>query len=852
MQETVAIIDGHSLMYRAFHALPVMDADGVYTNAVHGFLSMLLRAIREHQPQYAVVAFDEHGPTFRHADFEEYKAGRSPMPEELVPQFPLIKELLTAMGVGVISLPGYEADDLLGTISRIANEKHIRAMLITGDRDALQLVGDDTSMLFTRRGISDTLLLTPPAVKEHFGYTPEQVVDFKGLMGDSSDNIPGIPGVGEKTALKLLDTYGSMDKVLEHAQDIKGKLGERIRENADLARLSRKLATIDRHAPITPAFGEWRLTKLAQGLPQVRKYQLNIIAGELTRMTADQQPDASAEEAVQAPTVQEATSPDALAAFCKGLAPGALCVYLADDALTLADDRNRMLRLALAAGQQDMFAAQGTTADDALRALAPILQQTGLITHDAKRFFHRLHALQLPLPQLKDDTMVLAYLRNPQERNYALQSFATPDAAGVRELLARQLAQLKEDGMERLYTDIERPLVQVLFEMEVAGFQVDAQQLLQMGREFTSQTAQLQEDIYRLTGVKGFNINSPQQLGKVLFEDLGLPSKRKTRTGWSTDADTLEGLREMHPAIDKILEYRQIVKLNGTYIDGLLRKIDETGRIHTTFDQVGTATGRISSNEPNLQNIPIRTTLGREIRRAFSAKEGCVLVDGDYSQIELRVLAHISGDEAMCDAFNRGQDIHTRTAAEINGVSLQQVTSAMRSDAKAVNFGIVYGISDFGLANNLGVSRKRAGDFISRYFERYPKVHDFMEAAKRDGYLHGYATTLFGRRRKLEELKSRNANLRSFGERVAMNTPIQGTAADIIKAAMVAVQRELSQQGLKARLILQVHDELLIETPEDEKDRVVKLLRQCMEQVIDLKVPLVADIQTGRDWYETK
>lgn len=852
MQETVAIVDGHSLMYRAFHALPVMDADGVYTNAVHGFLSMLLRAIREQQPQYAVVAFDEHGPTFRHEDFEEYKAGRSPMPEELRPQFPLIKELLTAMGIGVISVPGYEADDLLGTVARQANEKHLKALLITGDRDALQLVGDDTSLLFTRRGISDTVLFTPPSVKEYFGVTPEQVVDMKGLMGDSGDNIPGVPGVGEKTALKLLEEYGSLDQVLENAGDIKGKLGERLRDNADLARLSRKLATIQRDAPIQAAFGDWRLTRLQEGLPAVRKYQLNIIAAELTRMTLEQ--PAAAPEEQEAPPAQplmEAKGTEELQAFAKALDPGSLCLYLTEEELTLADDQGRQLRLSLASGQQDLFSHQGVTQEEALRALSPILTKLGLITHDAKRFFHRLNALELPVPELRDDTMIMAYLHNPQERNYALQSFAPPDAGGVRELLRRLSPQLKEDGMEALYQDIELPLVRVLFEMEVAGFQVDAQPLVDMGKDFTQQTQALQEDIYRLTGVKGFNINSPQQLGKVLFEDLGLPSKRKTRTGWSTDADTLQSLREMHPAIEKILEYRQIVKLNGTYVDGLLRKIDPSGRIHTTFDQVGTATGRISSNEPNLQNIPIRTAMGREIRRAFSARPGHVLVDGDYSQIELRVLAHISGDEAMCDAFNREQDIHTRTAAEINGVPLQQVTPAMRSDAKAVNFGIVYGISDFGLANNLGISLKRAGDFISRYFQRYPQVHAFMEAAKRDGYLKGYATTLFGRRRRLEELKSRNANLRNFGERVALNTPIQGTAADIIKAAMVAVHQKLKDQGLQARLILQVHDELLIEAPEQEEQQVVRLLRQCMEQVIQLKVPLVADIQVGRNWYET-
>ncbi len=853
MQERCVIVDGHSLMYRAFHALPPMDADGVPTNAVHGFFSMLLRVLREQRPQYCVVAFDDHAPTFRHDSYDEYKAGRAPTPDELRLQFPLVKELLAAMGIGVLTLPGWEADDLLGTVARQANEKGIHALLLTGDKDALQLVNDETSMLFTRRGISETVLFTPAGVKEYFGVTPEQVPDWKGMMGDSSDNIPGIPGVGEKTAVKLLDEYGTLENVLTHAADIKGKLGERVRDNVDKARFSKQLATIDREAPITAAFGDWMLTRLRGGLPGLKQYQLNVIAAELTRLTADQ-PEAQQEQA-DAPKVEMREVQDAaqLAAFAKGVPEGELVLCLSEEAMSLAGPDDKAIRLPLGAAQQDMFSAiQGATMEDCLRAVAPALQQTGLITHDAKRLLHRMRGHGLPLPTLIDDTMILAYLHNPQERSYALGNFATVDAPGVAGLRKTQLQQLAQEGMETLYREIELPLVRVLFDMEQEGFQVDREPLIEMGQRFTDQTRQLQEEIYQLTGVKGFNINSPQQLGKVLFEDLGLPSRRKTRTGWSTDADTLEGLREMHPAVDKILAYRQIVKLNGTYIDGLLRKVDDTGRIHTTFDQTGTSTGRISSNEPNLQNIPIRTEMGREIRRAFVAKPGYVLVDGDYSQIELRVLAHMSGDEAMCDAFNRGQDIHTRTAAEINGVPMQQVTGAMRSAAKAVNFGIVYGISDFGLANNIGVSRKRAADFISRYFERYPKVQAFMENAKKDGYQNGYAATLYGRRRWLKELKSSNANLRNFGERAAMNTPIQGTAADIIKAAMVRVHRRLQESGLKSRLILTVHDELLIEALEEEATQVANLLRDSMENVIDLSVPLVSDIKTGRSWYDTK
>ncbi|MHC1786979.1 MAG: DNA polymerase I [Christensenellales bacterium] len=852
MRSRCAIVDGHSLMYRAFHALPLMDADGVYTNAVHGFLSMLFRALREYHPEYCVVAFDEHGPTFRHEVYQEYKAGRAPMPEELRSQFPLIKELLGALGVGVISLPGYEADDLLGTVAKQANARGIEALLITGDRDALQLVSEDTSLLLTRRGISETLLCTPANMRENFGLSAEQVPDWKGLMGDASDNIPGIPGVGEKTSLKLLAEYGTLEGVLLHAGDIKGKLGEKIRDNMALARFSRQLATIDREAPFQATFQEWIMNRLQAGIPALRKYQLNTLVAELTRMTADLQGEIAKQDKALPPLMEARDIPH-LVDFASPLEAGGLIVCLAEDAFSLTDTQGRGLRLPLKAGQQDFLSlAGGAAEDEVLRAIAPLLQKTGLITHDAKRFFHRLRALKLPIPELLEDTMVQCYLHDPQERSYVLSAFASPDAQGVWQLLSRQRALLEEEGMAQLYREVELPLVRVLYDMEVEGFQVDRAPLEEMGVSFTRQTLALQEEIYKLSGARGFNLNSPQQLGKVLFEDLALPTRRKTKSGWSTDADTLEDLRDLHPVIDRILEYRQIVKLNGTYIEGLLRKVDETGRIHTTFDQVGTATGRISSNEPNLQNIPVRTALGREIRRAFVAKPGHVLVDGDYSQIELRILAHMSGDQAMCDAFLRGQDIHTRTAAEINGVPMQQVTAEMRSAAKAVNFGIVYGISEFGLARNIGISRKRAGDFISRYFERYPLVQSFMEQAKIDGYTKSYATTLYGRRRQLDELKSPNQNIRNFGERAAMNTPIQGTAADVIKAAMVAVHRELRREGLAARLILQVHDELIIETPQHEQEAVAALLKRCMEQVIKLKVPLVSDVHVGRSWYDTK
>ena len=853
MQETCVLVDGHSLMYRAFHALPPMDADGTPTNAVHGFLSMLFKVFEEQAPQYCVVCFDSHGPTFRNEIYDQYKATRSPMPDELRPQFAVIREILSAMGIGVVSLSGYEADDLIGTLSRQLKERAVRALILTGDKDDLQLVDDGVSMLFTRKGITETVLFDPAGVKDYFGVSPEQVVDWKALMGDSSDNIPGVPGVGEKTAVKLLQEYGSLDKTLESASHIKGKLGEKLAAHADLARLSQKLAAIDRQAPVQLSLKDASLDHMGDGLPALRKYQLSGASERLRRLTGAQAPVPDAAPAREIPWQTVADKEGLKALFTKApKAPAA--VFATPEELSIAWPDGPGAHLSLSSGQQDMFASpdKGMTIDEALAAIIPLVRENGFIAHNGKALYHQMRLKGAVPPPLAFDTMLACYLHNSQERSYALQDFAKRDARGIAELYAKQLLQLKDEDTEKLYHDIELPLVRVLYDMEAEGFQVDGQVLSDLGAEFSRRSEALREDIYRRTGVTGFNLNSPQQLGKVLFETLGLPAGRKTKLGYSTDAAVLESIAELHPAVPLILEYRQVTKLNSTYIDAMLRKMDGSGRIHTTFDQTGTATGRISSVDPNLQNIPVRTDMGRDIRRAFIAKPGSLLVDADYSQIELRILAHMSGDEAMCDAFIKDQDIHLRTAAEINGVPLEAVTPRMRSDAKAVNFGIVYGISDFGLARNINTTRKRAADFISRYFDRYPKVHQFMQNAVKSGYEHGFIATLFGRRRLLPELKSGNANTRNFGERAAMNTPIQGTAADIIKAAMVRVHQALSEHHLKARLILQVHDELIIESPEEEVDKVTALLKSSMEQVAQLKVPLKCDIKSGHSWYDTK
>ncbi len=852
MRETCVLVDGHSLMYRAFHALPPMDADGVPTNAVHGFLSMLLKVFEDYQPQYCAVAFDEHGPVFRHESFPEYKQGRTPMPEDLIPQFSVMKEILSAMGIGVYSLPGFEADDLIGTFSLQCKDKGIRTLILTGDKDDLQLVDDDVNMLFTKKGISETILFDPAGVKAHFGVTPEQVIDWKGLMGDSSDNIPGVPGVGDKTAVKLLEEFGTLDKTLENAAQIKGKLGERLAQFAEQARMSRVLATIRRDTPIVISLKDSTLDKLASGLSALKKYQLNSASDRVRRMTGAQSGQAEPGNEAPSPAWKSVKDVKELEMFLTPPPETPAAVFANSEELSLALQDGRQAQLKLSTGQQSLLNENtGFTSAEALVQLLPKLKG-GLIAHNAKALFHMMEISPGSKTGLVFDTMIAAYLRNPQEKSYALQSFSQRNAQGVLDLYRKQAQQLRSDEMEKLFHEIEMPLVQVLYDMEAVGFQVDGQVLETLGKEYTRRAEALRGEIYNDTGVSGFNLNSPQQLGKVLFETLNLPSQRKTKSGYSTDAEVLEAIAPLHPSIDKILEYRQVTKLNSTYIDALLRKMDPQGRIHTTFEQTGTATGRISSNEPNLQNIPVRTEMGRDIRRAFVAKPGHVLIDADYSQIELRILAHMSGDEAMCDAFIKDQDIHARTAAEINDIPLEEVTPAMRSDAKAVNFGIVYGISDFGLARNIGASRRRAGDFISRYFERYPGVRRYMDECVRFGYEHGYIATLFGRRRRLDELKSGNANTRNFGERVAMNTPIQGTAADIIKAAMVSVYKDLEDGGFKGRLILTVHDELIIEAPDAEAPLIRKALKNRMEGIIELKVPLKCDIKTGFSWYDTK
>lgn len=850
------LVDGYSLMFRAFHALPLLtNSAGVYTNAVHGFLSMLFKVIAEEKSDYCAVAFDLHAPTFRHLDYAEYKAGRAPTPEELKPQVELIQRLLEQMHIPRLGLEGFEADDILGTVSARAAEMGVECLIITGDRDAFQLAGEKVSILYTKRGISDTLLVTPAYIQERYGVSPVQMIDVKGLMGDSSDNIPGVPGVGEKTALKLIQQYGTLEEALDRAEtEQKGKLRERLMQNRQQALYSKWLATIVRDVPMEFDLESCRIANLQDAMPLLHELELKTLAGRLAQMTGCESAVAASDQADE-PAWQDLTvftDAGALAQWAQSQRPDALALYIGSDlSLAFSDGQRAVARLG-----GDLL-NPGLQEDEALAAIQPLLSQKNLkLVHNVKEL--RRSGLQAGGELF--DVMLAGYVIQPQRKSFSLDALCQDEGMNLRadcpaETLYRlslsQQAQLRRDGLERLYHEIELPLSTVLWDMEQQGFMVDRAELTRLGETFSARIHELTEEITQMAGTS-ININSPKQLGELLFERMGLPAQKKTASGYSTSAEVLEQIADLHPIVPLILEYRRYAKLNSTYIEALLRLQDAGGRIHTRFDQVSTATGRISSLEPNLQNIPVRTEQGKEIRRAFSARPGWRLVDADYSQIELRVLAHMSHDQTMQEAFRMGQDIHQRTASEVYGVALNEVTPAMRSAAKAVNFGIVYGISDFGLARNIGVSRKEAGAFIELYLNRYPGVRAFMENAVSQGKTQGYVTTLMGRRRYLPELKSSNYNIRSFGERAAMNSPIQGTAADIIKMAMVEVHRALAQKGLQARLILQVHDELIVECPPEEVETVRALLAASMEGVMQLDVPLKVDISDGVNWYDCK
>ena len=832
------VLDGNSIANRAFYGIKLLTTkDGRYTNAIYGFLNILLNLLKEHSPDEVAVAFDLKAPTFRHKMYDGYKATRHGMPEELAAQMPVLKELLADLGFAMVSLEGYEADDLLGTLSAAAAARGDDCLIATGDRDSLQLVNEHVTVLLaaTRMGRSETVVMDEAAVVEKYGVKPKQLIEVKSLMGDTSDNIPGVPGVGEKTALDLIQRFESLDGVYEHIDDKAVKPGVRAKlaANEDSARMSRELAEICCAAPIDTAAGAYKRTAgdAAAAASLLAELEMHSMA---ERLGLDQAAAAPA-AAQDLPEVSPAPLPAALSG-----------------------------RLCMAKTEAGWFAVQGANVWTMEGAALPDLleSEAELWVFDAKPLYHIALAAGGEGKAIRFDAKLAAYLLNPAASDYQAEqleaeyapapAFACPalPAAGALEGLYDALAaKVEEQGMTSLLQDIELPLARVLADMERIGMPVDKEGLEAFGTLLKAELDKTLAAIYEAVGYT-FNLNSPKQLAQALFEKMGLPPRKKTKSGYSTDAETLESLRSYSPVVEDILQYRTYQKLNSTYVEGLLKVIGPDGRMHSTFNQTEARTGRLSSSEPNLQNIPIRTKLGSRLRQFFIAGTGCKLVDADYSQIELRILAHISGDETMKNAFLTGQDIHRSTAAKIYGLPPEMVTPQLRSSAKAVNFGIVYGIGAFSLARDIGVTVKEADDFIKNYLATFPGVKEYMDSTIAAGREKGYVTTLFGRRRALPELASKNFNLRSLGERMAMNTPIQGTAADVIKLAMVRVWRRLREEGLAARLILQVHDELIVEAPKDEVKLVSQILKEEMEGAVNFTVPLTADVSSGDTWLE--
>ena len=837
------ILDGNSVINRAFFGVkPLTNREGLYTHAIYGFLNILERMEKEEQPEAICVAFDLHGPTFRHEKYDLYKANRHGMPEELAQQMPVMKEVLKAMNIPIYACQGWEADDVIGTVGRICSNNDWECVIVTGDRDSLQLIDENVhvKLVISKPGQTTATLYTQEKFREEYGFEPKKMVDLKSLMGDSSDNIPGVAGVGPKTATELLMKFGSLDGIYENLQDdsIRPKLREKLEVNKEMAYLSYDLATIRCDAPIDfeprdaiiQPYNKQDLYALFQKLEFVRlidRYGLRD-AGNSVSM-----PEKKLEKM---PAL--ACLPDC-AADCT--------VYLSADG-TL-----------------------GIACDKGVCVMTPLEVQMGVslpagkhICHDMKATMHTLDAMGISYGEFAFDTALAAYDLNPSSSDYSVSKLATNflgvtvddnDAGACAEALwnLRPVLdeELKKQGMDKLYYEIELPLCPVLYRMECAGVAIDREQLVQFGQMLTQRIADCESLIFSYSDGP-FNINSTKQLGDLLFDKLGLPPVKKTKTGYSTNADVLEKLKNKHPIISAIMDYRMLTKLNSTYADGLMKAIAGDGRIHTTFQNLVTATGRLSSTEPNLQNIPVRTDLGAEIRKMFIPKPGYVLVDADYSQIELRVLAHIAKDEAMINAFRSGMDIHTVTASQVFSVPAEQVTALQRRHAKAVNFGIVYGISEFSLAEDIGVSRYEAKAYIDSYLANYKGVRAYMKQVVEDAARVGYTQTLYGRKRSIPELKSANFNIRQGAERIALNTPIQGTAADLIKLAMIRVDKALAEKYPEAKLLLQVHDELIVECPEEMAQSVADLINQQMEQVAQLEVPLLAEAKWGSSWYEAK
>ncbi len=874
MGEKIVLIDGHSILNRAFYGLPdLTNSEGLHTNAVYGFLNIMLRILEEEKPEYLAVAFDLSAPTFRHKMYKAYKGQRKPMPQELKEQVPLIQEMLRAMQVPLMMLEGYEADDLIGTVSLQCEEMGMEVSIISGDRDMLQLASDKVCVRIpkTKRSGTEIENYHTQDVIDRYMVTPPGIIELKALMGDASDNIPGIPGVGEKTAGKIIAQYETIENAYAHLEEIKpNKARESLREHYDLAQLSKTLATINRRSPFTLDLDEAALTSLytAEALQLCRRLEFKNL---LSRFETEEP-----EEEVSFTLCEDLSEMTGWVLRSTGKT-------IALHPLRSDDEEKNLIAFGLAVeGEEEILCCRGGDSAALSAQMSALAENAGrVILLDVKE---NLDLMPEAERSKFFDASVAAYLLNPLKGSYTYEDmgreYAGINVPGREELFGKRKQKdilendfslavqmmgqcvrcllhsapameekLSETGMLQLFTDIEMPLVFVLYDMQQEGICVRREELKSYGEQLRGRISELETNIYAQAG-HTFNINSPKQLGIILFEEMNMPGGKKTKTGYSTAADVLEKLSPDYPFVADILEYRQLAKLNSTYAEGLYTYIREDGRIHGTFHQTVTATGRISSADPNLQNIPVRTELGRQLRKVFVPQEGCVFVDADYSQIELRVLAAFSGDEQLIRAYHEADDIHAITASQVFHVPLGEVTPQLRRNAKAVNFGIVYGQSSFGLSQGLSISRKEAQEYIEQYFKTYPGIKKYLDGCVRSAKENGYSETMFGRRRPVPELSSGNFMQRSFGERVAMNAPIQGSAADIIKIAMVNVHKRLAEEGLKSRLILQIHDELLIEAWEDEVETVETILREEMLGAAQLAVPLEIDMHAGSSWYE--
>lgn len=877
MKKTVMLIDGSSLIFRAFFALPnLSNNDGVMTNGVYGFLTMYRNAFDKYKPDYVLVAFDRSSKTFRNDEYKDYKANRDKTPNELSYQFGILKDVLDSMGVKYTDLDGFEADDIVGTYARMAKEAGDEAVLITGDRDYLQLVDDNVLVYLTKKGVSDTVEYTVDKIKEEYGITPKQLIDVKGLMGDKSDNIPGVDGIGEKRALEFIRKYGSIENLYDNLDEISGKkTKESLENNEAVAYMSKKIGTIVTHAPVEFEYDDLALGEVdKEGLREkFSKLNFNKFLEELDG-------DGSESESKEFTYKIGGNLKDLIDSSKKTKEIFFKSVYDGENYI-----HSEIYRLAIKTKDTDTYIIE----PEKISELKNIFEDKTInkISFDIKEEMVLLDKLGIDLIGPYDDLMLMHYLIDPSRSSYDLKllsqsyltyeldsdesligkgaktkKYAEVDQDDLAKLLASQVnaiedsrdkvfKNLAEYEMVDLYENIEKRLARVLASMETIGFGTDRKILEGLKADLDKQIEAITSEIYDLAGSE-FNINSTKQLGEVLFKDLDLPVVKKTKTGFSTDAKVLEKLRDKHPIIEKIERYREIYKLRSTYIEGLENAIDEDGRIRSTFRQNIASTGRLSSQEPNLQNLPIKTDEGRAIRKAFKAGEGKILIDADYSQIELRILASLADDKNMQDAFNHGIDIHTQTASEVFHTPLDEVTKLQRSEAKAVNFGIIYGISDYGLSQNLNIPRPRAKEYIDKYKKSYPQIKEYMDDVVQLARSQGYIETLFKRRRYIPEISSRNFNVRSFGERIALNTPIQGTAADIIKIAMIDTYNKLKEEGLDAKIILQIHDEIIIESSEKDKEKARDILKKCMEGAAKLKVDLLVDIGFGESMYESK